>query len=79
MFGYTLIKKDRLRILEQNSRAMDRLVQVVDWFSGWEDLRIIWKYIFMPDGMHIGGISRCREDYAKERGTNEYGKPKEKP
>lgn len=73
MFGFTIISKSRLEILEAAHRKHCKIHELYRWFAGWKDLDIIWKYIY--DDTNFGGISRARADYAKARNTNEYGEP----
>lgn len=76
MFGWTIIHKSELEVLKTCAMRNQKLNQVERWFSGWRDLDIIWKYIF--EEINYGGIERARKDYAEARGTDEYGKPKER-
>jgi hypothetical protein len=70
LFGWTIIRKSELEQLESQGRIVSRLIQVHRWFSGWKDLDIIWAYLFNPQT----DISPVRDDYAKARGTDCYGK-----
>jgi len=72
IFGVTIISTNRLVELEKYEVKFNKIVQCRDWFSGWQDLDIIWSYIF--DDVNFGGIERAREDYAKTRGTSVYGR-----
>jgi hypothetical protein len=74
MFGYTIVRKDYLERLERNHTKLRKLVYVTSWFSGWRDLKIIWDYVFTET--YYGGIESCRREYAKSRGTDEYGSPR---
>jgi hypothetical protein len=74
MFGFTIIKKEELDELRseyiEKHKVMQKVMQVHRWFSGWEDLDIIWDYILKEKNF---GIDRVREEYAKARGTGVYG------
>ena len=72
MFGFSLIRTDRLKELEKIDVKYSKIHQLYRWFSGWQDLDIIWDYI-KPD-TYFGGIDECRKKYAKARNTNVYGK-----
>lgn len=73
MFGFTIISKERLKDLEDCERCFGHMMQVHRWFSGWTDLDIIWDWILSK--RDFGGISGARQEYARARGTNEYGTP----
>lgn len=76
LFGWSII---RTKDLNKYERCYVNLLKVTDchrWFAGWKDLDIIWKYIL--EDINFGGIERAREDYANARGTDEYGKLKDK-
>jgi len=77
MFGWTLIRKSELRQLEESRVVASGVVQCHRWFSGWEDLDIIWDYLL--SFQVSGGIHEAREAYAKARGTDCYGKPLAQP
>lgn len=72
LFGWSLIRTKDLEVYKAHRIKFMKLVQCNRWFSGWRDLDIIWKYIF--DDVNYGGIEKAREDYAKARGTDVYGK-----
>lgn len=73
MFGYTIISKKRLKDLETHELQILYVWQVHRWFAGWKDLDIIWDWVFSK--RDFGGISGARSEYAKARGTDEYGSP----
>lgn len=73
MFGFTIVKKDRLEHLEKTEVKYSKIHQLYRWFSGWEDLDIIWDYI--RSDSYFGGISEARKKYARARKTNVYGGP----
>lgn len=68
MFGWSLIKTEELRAMQIKEIKLN---EVHRWFSGWKDLEIIWDYIYNDT---FYGISRTREEYAKARNTDEYGR-----
>lgn len=71
MFGYKLVRKDFYESLIKALYIRARVIEGHRWFSGWKDLDIIWEYVL---GKRVsGGISEARQDYAKARGTDEYG------
>lgn len=76
MFGWTLIRKDDLEELELSHRVHMRAVECHRWFSGWNDLDIIWNYLLSPMRPHIW---QARDAYAQARGTTKYGEPLEQP
>lgn len=76
MFGWTIIRKKELKRLERQDRVVRTLWNVHRWFSGWRDLDVIWDYV-LNDDIYFGDISSCREKYAKERGTDVYGRVKD--
>jgi len=71
MFGYSIVKTDRLQYLEKCTVKFEKVHQLYRWFSGWQDLDIIWNYI--RSETYFGGIDEARKKYAKARGTNVYG------
>ena len=58
---------------KRDREIVDSLAMVHRWFSGFRDLDIIWNYVY---GKRSGSIDSVRYDYAKARGTDVYGKPK---
>ena len=75
MFGYRLIKESELKRYRRAWIIQSKATECRDVFSGWKDLDIIWSYLF--DETYFGGIYRARKDYAKARGTDEYGVTKD--
>lgn len=75
LFGFSIVRTERLEQLEKCERQIQSVLQVHRWFSGWRDLDIIWDYVFTDP--YFGTISSCRQKYAKARGTDEYGNEKE--
>ena len=74
MFGYTLIRKDRLEKLEKANLDIRWFHQHQHWMSGWKDLKIIFDYFF-NNKKPMYQIEAMRSEYAKARGTDEYGNP----
>lgn len=72
MFGFSLVKTERLKYLEDAAVKYSKIHQLHRWFSGWPDLDIIWDYI--RSDTYFGGIWEARKQYAKARHTDEYGK-----
>lgn len=72
MFGYTLIKKAELEAYQKGYFVKLKVLECHRWFSGWKDLDVIWDYLL---GKGFGGVDYTRMMYAKERKTDEYGKP----
>lgn len=72
IFGYKIIRADEYDQLKRHSVKWNKTIRVMAWFSGWDDLKIIWKYI--AEDTNYGGIERARSDYAEARGTDEYGR-----
>ena len=74
MFGWSLIRTKELEKLEGLAIRANALHR---WFAGWQDLEVIWDFLFHPDEKYSGWcISWARKDYAQARGTDEYGKKK---
>lgn len=71
LFGWSIIRTKDLTVYKADHVKVMKLIKCSRWFSGWSDLDIIWRYIF--DDVNYGGIELAREDYAKVRGTDEYG------
>lgn len=71
LFGYRIIKEEEYKNLCVAWERECRLGMAYRWFSGWKDLEVIWNFIFLGNGK----INEVREEYAKLRGTDEYGKP----
>lgn len=70
IFGWTLIRTseyEELSGLEIRASVLHR------WFAGWQDLEVIWGYLFKPNSGWC--ISQARREYAEARRTDEYGKP----
>lgn len=64
--------------MEEYRKAMamrQKIAQLYRWMSGWKDLDLIWEYL--QSSSYYGGIEYCRERYAKARGTNIYGGPRD--
>lgn len=61
-------------VAKRHKEIVDSLAMVHRWFSGFRDLDIIWDYVY---GKRDGSIDSVRYDYAKARGTDVYGKPKQ--
>lgn len=74
MFGWTLIRKEDLKVYERAYATHNKVVQVHRWFSGWKDLDIIWDYVL--EFPHHHNIEDARNKYSSARNTNEYGVPK---
>lgn len=72
MFGWSIIRTERLKELEYLEIKTQKFWLVHRWFAGWRDLDIIWNY-FIQD-TNFGGIERARKDYAEARKTDEYGR-----
>jgi hypothetical protein len=73
LFGYTLIKKDYLDFLKEQHKQVVVAHEAAAWFSGWKDLNIIWALIFKGDTSPFA-LHEARDEYAKQRGTDVYGK-----
>jgi hypothetical protein len=71
LFNLRIIAESEYNELRRSHNIKSTLVNVHRWFSGWEDLDIIWDYVFAET--YYGDISSCRDKYAEARGTNEYG------
>ena len=74
LFGWSIIRESELKRLQDCDVKIQKFWQVHRWFSGWQDLDIIWHYLV--EDTNFGGIELARKEYAKARGTNEYGSPK---
>ena len=61
-------------VAKRDREIVESLAMVHRWFSGFRDLDIIWDYIY---GKRGGSIDSVRYEYAKARGTDVYGKPKQ--
>ena len=72
VFGLKIILKKDYDELVRCQTKFYKVVSCHRWFAGWRDLDIIWDYIMQDT--NFGGIERARKDYAKARGTDEYGK-----
>jgi hypothetical protein len=59
----------RLQAMEERTRVAYR------WLSGFEDLDILWSYVFGTS--RLGYIDAVRIEYAKARSCDVYGKPRE--
>jgi hypothetical protein len=70
MFGYTIIKTERIDTLEE---IETRVMMLHRWLSGFRDLEVIWDWIYMKSPYR--SADDLRGAYAKERLTNHYGKP----
>lgn len=70
MFGWTLIRKEDLKEFERRYFISARASECHRWFSGWKDLDVIWDYLLYQKSF---GIERARMEYARLRGTDEYG------
>ena len=75
MFGYTIIKKEDLEDFKKAWLVRNEVHQCYRWLSGFKDLDLIWDYLLGK--WQWGGISAMRDEYAKLRGTDRYGKPLE--
>ena len=73
-WAVTLDYIDRRSSAARNEEIIASLAAVYRWFSGFRDLDIIWDYIY---GKRGGSIDSVRYEYAKARGTDVYGKPKQ--
>lgn len=71
MIPFRIVSVKRLKYLEQLEVKQIKFWQIHRWFAGWRDLDIIWDYLIKDT--NFGGIERARQDYAKARGTDEYG------
>lgn len=58
----------------QKTAIADRVAEAERWFSGFKDLDVIWDYIYG----RRSSISEVRDDYARARNTDVYGKPLDK-
>lgn len=72
IFKWKIITNDEYVYLRHCEIKYQKLLLVRDWFSGWEDLRIIFRYILR--NTNYGGIESARKEYAEARGTDEYGR-----
>lgn len=72
LFGYKLVKAEEYEKLKLSSIKWQKTVHALAWFSGWEDMEILRKYLV--EDTNFGGIERARSDYARARGTDEYGR-----
>mgnify|MGYP001018506558 CR=1 FL=1 len=73
MFGYTMIKKDRLAHLEQCEAVQNNVLGCYLWFRGWNDLSILLDFIL--DTSDSDTLNKFRPLYANARGTDVYGGP----
>lgn len=70
IFGYYFVKADDyddLQYLKANVYLCQR------WLSGFKDLNVIWDYL-LNGGRQTDAM---RVEYARERGTDVYGNPRE--
>ena len=74
IFGFWITTEKTYKRYCELETKHQKFWQVHRWFSGWRDLDIIWDYLIKDT--NFGGIERAREDYAEDRGTDEYGKPR---
>lgn len=72
LFGYVLVKKTYLAERELSHMKLYYMATHIPWFSGWKDLEVLWDHFLR--GKSFGGVSKARYDYARMRGTDEYGK-----
>ena len=56
----------------QKTTIADNVAEAHRWLSGFKDLDMIWDYIFGTSQYH--NIDALRSAYARERGTDVYGK-----
>lgn len=74
ILGFRIIRESTYRDLVRADNKFRKVLSCNRWFAGWRDLDIIWNYIIQDT--NFGGIEKARSDYARARGTNEYGEVK---
>ncbi len=72
-FGFRIIREEEYQSLIQDYQVAHKVLRVRRWFSGWKDLDIIWDYLFDKSREDV---SPTRQEYARARGTDEYGNVK---
>ena len=73
MFGYTIIKKSEAKKLKQFAeyeRVFKRVNAIKNSFYEWNDLQIIWNYVFGPQEVE-GGMYRVKSNYDYIRGIKD--------
>jgi len=77
LFGFSIVRTKTLKTLERKAGQLyllhAQLAEVDRWFRGWEDIQVIFDYIFTSKYAYI---SDAREEYARQRNTTVYGEPK---
>jgi hypothetical protein len=73
IFGFVIVRKDTFKLFEKYWYEHDRIIECHRWFSGWEDLDVIWDYLLGKNFAHVGD---AREKYADKRKTDVYGDKK---
>jgi hypothetical protein len=72
MFGYTIIKKDKLKKLEHGYDVWNGLCTYKWWFSGWPNVLDLLKS-FSRGEFNGNSAWSIRHTFAKSMGTDEWG------
>lgn len=78
MFGYTLIKKDRLKELESMASRFQTFSSYHYWFSGFPPIYELLNK-FVRHDIHGGNIWEIRSQFGKIQGLDSWGQPLKKP
>lgn len=76
IFGYTILilNEEEVQDIVDAKGIRLRAVQAYLWFSGWKDLDVLFDYLLgLPLEQPWGNTADVRKEYAKRRGTDEYG------
>lgn len=76
IFGYTILilTEEEMQDIADAKGIRLRAVQAYRWFSGWKDLDVLFDYLLgLPLERPWGNVEYARKEYAKRRGTDEYG------
>jgi hypothetical protein len=78
MFGFTIIRKDRLQELEKNSQIAQNLIQLHYWFSGFPE--VCWLLNkFANGGVNHVTIDTIREEFDRSIHLDKWGRPIPEP
>lgn len=74
MFGWTIIRKERLKELEREEQIAQGLYFYYHWFSGWPNVHGLLEK-FAHGKVFNSSVWSVRSDFAKTMGTDDWGKP----
>jgi len=78
MFGFTIIRKDKLQELEKKAQIAQNLIQLHYWFSGFPEVYWLLNR-FAIGGVNHVTVETIREDFARSIHLDKWGRPIPEP